>query len=52
MFPSCPASQFTAQARRTPPLEAKALSLRVIAEEMEHGEMQPATDSLQFFVTA
>jgi len=33
-------------------LKAKALSLRVIAEEIEHGEMQPATDTLQFSVAA
>ena len=29
-------------------LKAKALSLRVIAEEIEHGEMLPSTDTLQF----
>jgi predicted RNase H-like HicB family nuclease len=31
-------------------LKAKALALRVIAEEIEQGEMQPAADSLQFSV--
>ena len=31
-------------------LKAKALALRVIAEEIEHGEMQPAADALQFSV--
>jgi len=33
-------------------LRAKALALRVIAEEIEHGELQPATDTLQFAVAA
>ena len=33
-------------------LKAKALALRVIAEEIEHGEMTPAADLLQFSVAA
>jgi predicted RNase H-like HicB family nuclease len=33
-------------------LKAKALSLRVIAEEIEHGEFTPASDILQFSVAA
>ncbi len=33
-------------------LKVKALALRVIAEEIEHGEMQPAADSLQFSIAA
>jgi predicted RNase H-like HicB family nuclease len=33
-------------------MKAKALSLRVIAEDIEHGELLPATDSLQFSVAA
>jgi predicted RNase H-like HicB family nuclease len=33
-------------------LKAKALALRVIAEEIEHGEMKPAADSVQFCVAA
>lgn len=33
-------------------LKAKALALRVIAEEIEHGEMQPAADMLQFSIAA
>jgi predicted RNase H-like HicB family nuclease len=33
-------------------VKAKALALRVIAEEMEHGEMKPAADTLQFSVAA
>jgi predicted RNase H-like HicB family nuclease len=33
-------------------LKAKALALRVIAEEIEHGEMTPAADTLQFSVAA
>ncbi len=33
-------------------LKAKSLALRVIAEEIEHGEMQPAADMLQFSVAA
>jgi len=33
-------------------LKAKALALRVIAEEIEHGEMSPAADTLQFSVAA
>jgi predicted RNase H-like HicB family nuclease len=32
--------------------KAKALALRVIAEEIEHGEMKPETDSLQFSIAA
>jgi predicted RNase H-like HicB family nuclease len=31
---------------------AKALALRVIAEEIENGEMLPAVDTLQFSVAA
>lgn len=31
---------------------AKALALRVIAEEIEHGEMKPETDTLQFSIAA
>ncbi len=33
-------------------LKAKALALRVIAEEIEHGEMHPAADILQFSIAA
>jgi predicted RNase H-like HicB family nuclease len=33
-------------------LRAKALALRVIAEELEHGEILPAADILQFSVAA
>src|ERR1700722_15759409 len=33
-------------------LKAKALALRVIAEEIEHGEMKSAADSVQFCVAA
>ena len=33
-------------------LKAKAFALRVIAEEIEHGEMTPAADLLQFSVAA
>ena len=33
-------------------LKAKAPALRVIAEEIEHGEMSPAADTLQFSVAA
>ena len=32
--------------------KAKSLALRVIAEEIEHGEMTPAADTLQFSVAA
>lgn len=32
--------------------KAKALALRVIAEEIEHGEMKAAADTLQFCVAA
>jgi predicted RNase H-like HicB family nuclease len=32
--------------------KAKALALRVIAEEIEHGEMKPDTDTLQFSIAA
>jgi predicted RNase H-like HicB family nuclease len=33
-------------------LKAKALALRVIAEEIEHGEMNPDADVLQFSIAA
>jgi predicted RNase H-like HicB family nuclease len=33
-------------------LKAKALALRVIAEEIEHGEMKPDADVLHFSVSA
>jgi predicted RNase H-like HicB family nuclease len=33
-------------------LKAQALALRVIAEEIEHGEWEPTADSLQFSVAA
>lgn len=33
-------------------LKAKTLALRVIAEEIEHGEMSPAADFLQFSIAA
>ncbi|MGO4884392.1 MAG: type II toxin-antitoxin system HicB family antitoxin [Bryobacteraceae bacterium] len=33
-------------------LKAKSLALRVIAEEIEHGEMPPAPDTLQFSIAA
>jgi len=33
-------------------LRAKALALRVIAEEIEHGELNPAADTLQFSMAA
>ena len=32
--------------------KAKSLALRVIAEEIEHGEMTPAADMLQFYRTS
>ncbi|HYA18960.1 MAG TPA: type II toxin-antitoxin system HicB family antitoxin [Bryobacteraceae bacterium] len=32
--------------------KAKALALRVIAEEIEHGELAPIADHLQFSVAA
>ncbi len=33
-------------------VRAKALALRVIAEEIEHGEMTPAVGTLQFSIAA
>jgi predicted RNase H-like HicB family nuclease len=33
-------------------LKAKALALRVIAEEIKHGEMRPAADTLHFSIAA
>ena len=33
-------------------LKAKALAFRVMAEELEHGEMTPATDVVQFSLAA
>jgi len=33
-------------------LKAKALALRVIAEEIEHGELPPEADTLRFSIAA
>ncbi len=33
-------------------IKVKALALRVIAEEIEHGEIKPAADTLQFSIAA
>jgi len=33
-------------------VKAKALALRVIAEEIEHGELQPEGDTLRFSIAA
>jgi len=33
-------------------LKAKAPALRVIAEEIEHGETRPGSDTLQFSIAA
>ncbi len=33
-------------------VKAKALALRVIAEEIEHGEFQPSADIVQFSIAA
>ena len=33
-------------------LKAKALALRVIADEIEHGELVPAADTVQFSLGA
>ena len=33
-------------------VRAKALALRVIAEEIEHGELQPEDDTLHFSIAA
>jgi hypothetical protein len=33
-------------------LKAKALALRVVAEEIEHGELKAASDAVQFSIAA
>ncbi|MEO8595543.1 MAG: type II toxin-antitoxin system HicB family antitoxin [Candidatus Solibacter sp.] len=33
-------------------LKAKALAFRVMAEEIEHGELRPTSDTLQFSIAA
>jgi hypothetical protein len=33
-------------------LKAKALALRMIAEEIEHGDMPPGPDTLRFSIAA
>jgi hypothetical protein len=33
-------------------VKPKAVALRVIAEEIEHGEMKPDSDTLQFSIAA
>jgi hypothetical protein len=38
--------------RREAAIKAKALALRVIAEEIEHGEIKPDSDTLQFSIAA
>ena len=50
--PELPGVTVYGDSREAATVKAKALALRVIAEEIEHGEMQPDADSLQFSVAA
>ncbi|MEO8661099.1 MAG: type II toxin-antitoxin system HicB family antitoxin [Bryobacteraceae bacterium] len=50
--PEMPGVLVYGESREDATLKAKALALRVIAEEIEHGEITPAADTLQFLVAA
>jgi len=50
--PELPGVTTYGQTQEEATLKAKALALRVIAEEIEHGEMSSAADSLQFSIAA
>ncbi len=50
--PELPGVTVYGSSRDEAKLKVKALALRVIAEEIEHGEMEQAADSLQFSVAA
>ena len=51
-MPELPGVSVYGATREEATVRAKALALRVIAEEIEPGEMKPATDMLQFSVAA
>jgi predicted RNase H-like HicB family nuclease len=50
--PQLPGATVYGSSREEATLKAKALALRVIAEEIEQGEMQPDADLLQFSIAA
>jgi predicted RNase H-like HicB family nuclease len=47
-IPELPGVSVYGDTREEAIVKAKALALRVIAEEIEHGEMEAAADLLQF----
>ena len=51
-IPELPGVTVYGSTRDEAALKAKALALRVIAEEIEHGEMQPVADSISFSLAA
>jgi len=50
--PELPGVSTYGQSQDEATTKAKALALRVIAEEIEHGEMKPPADSLHFSIAA
>jgi predicted RNase H-like HicB family nuclease len=50
--PELPGVLVYGSSREDATLKAKTLALRVVAEEIEHGEITPAADTLQFLVAA
>ena len=51
-IPELPGVTVYGPTREEATLKAKALALRVIAEQIEHGEITPVGDILQFSVAA
>ena len=51
-IPELPGVTVYGSTREEATLRAKALAFRVIAEEIEHGELKPSTDTLQFSIAA
>lgn len=50
--PELPGVTVYGASREEATLKAKALALRVIAEEIEHGELPPSPDTFQFLTAA
>ncbi len=51
-IPELPGVTVYGSTREEATLKAKALAFRVIAEEIEHGELKPSTDTLHFSIAA
>lgn len=50
--PELPGVTVYGSSSREATVKAKALALRVIAEEIEHGELPPESDTLHFSIAA